>query len=347
MAMKTSLWIADGNSVTAVEQSALDSEKRLEDWICKDLTLLGENLMLIGRQVQTTSGPLDILAMDGDGNLVLAELKRRKTPRDVVAQVLDYASWISERRLEDVEQLIRSFRKLELSTAFHDHFGYDLPETSCERHRLLIVAAELDDASERILRYLQEIHEIDINAVFFSVFKVAGQQVLVRAWLADPVEAQKRAEKRGKRPWSGVWFVNLGLSEKRDWNLCRKHGFVSAGGGEYYWRQLQKLEVGATIAAYAKKKGYVGVGTVTKSAEPADKMDLDDGVRLSDVAPTIANLAVEEGGEYAVGVKWSKTVDLESARTFEKAFANQAIVCKLRHEQTLAFLANEFGLSES
>ena len=37
--------------------------------------------------------------LDGDGNLVVLELKRNRTPREVVAQLLDYGSWV--RTLED------------------------------------------------------------------------------------------------------------------------------------------------------------------------------------------------------------------------------------------------------
>lgn len=48
-------------------------------------SLLGERLLVIGRQVKTPHGKLiDLLAMDGEGNLHVLELKRDKTPRDVV-----------------------------------------------------------------------------------------------------------------------------------------------------------------------------------------------------------------------------------------------------------------------
>ena len=49
--------------------------------------------MLIGRQVRTSfGGIIDLLAIAPDGSLVLIELKRDKTPREIVAQALDYAS---------------------------------------------------------------------------------------------------------------------------------------------------------------------------------------------------------------------------------------------------------------
>jgi RecB family endonuclease NucS len=49
--------------------------------------------MLIGRQQDTGfGGRIDLLAIAPDGALVLIEIKRDRTPREVVAQALDYAS---------------------------------------------------------------------------------------------------------------------------------------------------------------------------------------------------------------------------------------------------------------
>jgi len=37
---------------------------------------------------------------------------------------------------------------------------------------------------------------------------------------------------------------------------------------------------------------------------------------------------------------------MSDAKTFKGVFANQNIVCKLRHEETVDFLIREFGISE-
>jgi hypothetical protein len=51
----------------------------------------------------------------------------------------------------------------------------------------------------------------------------------------------------------------------------------------------------------------------------------------------------EERSEWVVGVKWIKAVPKAQAKTFTGVFANQNVVCKLRHEQTLKFVQREFG----
>jgi hypothetical protein len=44
--------------------------------------------------------------------------------------------------------------------------------------------------------------------------------------------------------------------------------------------------------------------------------------------------------------KLEKPFSLSEAKTFKAAFANQNIVCKLRHEETVSFLIREFGISD-
>lgn len=67
----------------------------LEDMIVAAPKVLSDECMLIGRQEDTGfGGRIDLLDFAPDVALVLIELKRDRTPCDVVAQSLDYASWV-------------------------------------------------------------------------------------------------------------------------------------------------------------------------------------------------------------------------------------------------------------
>ena len=67
--------------------SGMDHEDRLEGILDKDISIADRGWMVIGRQIQTDFGSIiDLLAIDADGNLVVLELKRNKTPREVIAQ---------------------------------------------------------------------------------------------------------------------------------------------------------------------------------------------------------------------------------------------------------------------
>ena len=75
-----------GAQLEAVRFQPLENEKELEAALATDLSLVGEGLLLIKRQVATASGKfVDMLAVDVQGTLVVIELKRGKTPREAVA----------------------------------------------------------------------------------------------------------------------------------------------------------------------------------------------------------------------------------------------------------------------
>jgi len=70
--------------------------------------------------VETAYGKfIDLLCMDSEGTLVIVELKRDKTPREVTAQALDYASWVKTLNAEEIEKIAAAYFKGEsLESAF-------------------------------------------------------------------------------------------------------------------------------------------------------------------------------------------------------------------------------------
>jgi len=102
MPIEVGIWRLGGKP-EKVSASVIDSELMLEDALAKDLSILSSQLMLVGRQIVTSYGKfIDILAMDVSGNLSIIELKKNRTPREVVAQLIDYASWAQSLSYEDI-----------------------------------------------------------------------------------------------------------------------------------------------------------------------------------------------------------------------------------------------------
>jgi len=81
----------------------------------------GENkyLLTLGSKMTLTSGELDLLLVDNEGYLTLAELKRGRASRKVVAQILDYASSLHEMNLDELENSMKGqFKKLKEVSKF-------------------------------------------------------------------------------------------------------------------------------------------------------------------------------------------------------------------------------------
>ena len=196
MPLEVKLWKVDADRPQPVEPSRLDLEGRLEEWLCKDIRLLSDDLLVIGQQIEQYGTFLDLLAVDRDGNLVIVELKRDRTPRDVVAQALDYASWVQELGREDIERYAAKHLGKPFDDAFEDAFGQEPPEVVNERHRIFIVASSLDGATQRIVEYLSSTHNVDINAATFAYFNTDDGEFVARSMLLDEEAVERRAKAR-------------------------------------------------------------------------------------------------------------------------------------------------------
>jgi hypothetical protein len=86
-----------------------------------------------------------------------------------------------------------------LEAAFQSKFGTELPDVISERHAMRVVASEIDDSTERIIRCLPESYGVDVNAVRFQFSEAEdGRKLFVRTFAVTPrvVERNVRRTKR-------------------------------------------------------------------------------------------------------------------------------------------------------
>jgi Endonuclease NucS C-terminal domain len=341
MPIQHAIWKV-GDTPQPLSASQLVSEQKLEDMIVRDPRILSGEWMLIGRQEITSyGGRIDLLAIAPDGSLVLIELKRDRTPREIIAQALDYASWVEQLTSEKIAQIYQRFSNGgKLDEAFRQHFGTTLDEDALNQsHQIIIVAAELDAATERIIGYLNA-RDIAINAVFFQVFQHGGEQLLSRAWLIDPGETQANVAmttkgKGEKEPWNGEYYVSFGDMSARNWEDARQYGFISAGGGSWYSQTLKMLSPGDRVWVKIPGVGYVGVGRVTEAVRPGKEFTVQTADGERPVLDVIQfgerykeNADDLEKAEYFVRVNWIETVPDAKAINEVGLFGNQNTVCQ-------------------
>lgn len=363
MPIEVGIWRL-GKKVERVQFTAMPSEERLEAILDEDISILDPNLLLIGRQVPTRFGKvIDLLGMDADGKLVVIELKRNRTPREVVAQLLDYGSWVRTLEDEDIAGIFEDYLKkyrhdckgTSLDDAFRQRFTVqEMPETINDGHELVVVASELDDSTERIVTYLADEYGAAINAVFFRFFRDGEHEYLSRVWLIDPGEAEEKVvEKRGKEPWNGEYYVSYGESEHRHWSDARTYGYIAAGGKSWYSKTLDLLEPDARIWVNVPGRGYVGVGLVKEKAKPITEFTLSDKsgrqVLIKQVIPNTPDAGKPADKlEHYVRVEWIKTVPLDEAIKEKGFFGNQNSAAKPKAKKwvhTIERLKKRFDIS--
>ncbi|OYN98144.1 hypothetical protein CGZ95_13150 [Enemella evansiae] len=362
MTLEMGLWRAEGSKLTRVVPSTIALEKELETYVASDPSILGETLLIIGRQVPTAHGGfIDLLAIDDEGTIHVLELKRNKTPRDVTAQTLDYGSWVSTLSRSDLIDIWKTYRPQQaFEEAYADAFGDAPPEDLNSSQVFTIVAASVDAATERIVRFLNEGHGIPINVVFFRHFTDNDTTYLARTWLVDHEPEPTKNTGSGKQTktkeqWNGQdWYVSFGDDGSgRSWQDAAKYGFVSGGGKRWYSGTLKNLPVGGRVFVCIPGSGYVGVGTVSGEATRFDQLEVEiEGTRSLVRDQQLTGSYDHDGdedddiAEWAAPVAWTHTVPKVDAFWRTGMFANQNTVAKLRQAFTIEEVTKAFHLDD-
>ena len=199
MAEEVRIWkIIDQDNLIEIKRSKLNLEERIENWLEKDISIISNEIMTIGRQEKTDfGGVIDLLCLDHNGDIIIIELKRDKTPRDIVAQVLDYASWIADLSNEKITDIANNYlgNKGPLQEAYKNKFHVDLPEILNANHKMLIVASEIEASSERIIKYLSDSYGVGINAASFQYLKDEdGNEFLAKVFLIEPTQVEYKTQ---------------------------------------------------------------------------------------------------------------------------------------------------------
>ena len=153
------------NPTTMQAQGLLESQ--MEQWLADNPTAVlpeDESRVLVIFQETPFKNVTDILAVDSDANLVIIEVKRGQSPRDVIAQALEYSSDVADwdyNRLNRTAVTYFVRRNLSFNSlieAYSDTFGIPLVECSearfNEQQRVFIVGESIDEKIERTARWL-------------------------------------------------------------------------------------------------------------------------------------------------------------------------------------------------
>ena len=199
------IWELDGSQASPLKaNNRLESEQLLEDTLVKNPKLLMDSLTLVGRQTPAGGGALDLLGVDGDGRLVVFELKRGTLSRDAVAQIIDYASDLDRMELGALAEHIseRSGKHgIEKIEDFEEWYTqkFDQGLEALRPLRLYLVGLGADDRTERMVTFLADNSDMDISLLTFHGFTHQGKTLLAKQVHVEGVaDSEPRPARRRK-----------------------------------------------------------------------------------------------------------------------------------------------------
>ena len=216
------IWeVTTDGSLNSIPNTQISLEEHLESWLEQDISIISSDYMVIGRQVTTDfGGVIDLLCLDSNGDIVVVELKRGKTPREVTAQALDYASWVKDLSHQRISEIANDYlpENKSLEIKFQETFGEELPETLNEGHSVLIVAESMDSSTERIVKYLSA-QGIRINVLTVQHFSSEdGKELMAQTFMIEPSEANEKVHTGSKRSKS--------LTREKIRSICEDQGLA-------------------------------------------------------------------------------------------------------------------------
>ena len=149
----------------------------------------------------TKSGKIDLLGIDRTGNLVVIEIKRDRLPREVLAQAIDYASDAAEWTIEKIGEICTDYS----GKGLEEHRSESFPDIDLESlnvnetQRIILVGFSVESALERMIGWLSDNFNVNINAIVLSYARTSGgDELLTKTSIISEELEQERVKKRKK-----------------------------------------------------------------------------------------------------------------------------------------------------
>lgn len=173
----------------------------LEPWIASHPAIIGSDIALIGRQVISKSGLVDLLGIDRSGNLVILELKRDKLAREALAQAIDYASDAAEWSVDKIGEICTAYTGKGLLELVSDSFEeVDVESLSInDTQRIILVGFSIEASLERMINWLSKNFNVNINAIVLNYLKTSsGDELLTKTSIISEEIELERVKKKKK-----------------------------------------------------------------------------------------------------------------------------------------------------
>jgi hypothetical protein len=188
--------VIEGDKVTPLDKTKFTEEGKLQDYLEKypSLIPLGETvegasaLLCIGREVGAGPGAIDLLFIDKDGLLTIVETKlrrNREARREVIGQIIEYASYISQWTTDKVYEIANAYLKSNLDEVMGNvgqgEFSVKDFRPNIEQNlnngniRCIIAVDELIEPLQATVTFLNSYSKFEILLLQVSNFEEKGR----------------------------------------------------------------------------------------------------------------------------------------------------------------------------
>jgi hypothetical protein len=183
---------ADMVPVTTLEAAGLLERKHLQEWVVEHPGILSDGVMIVTIEYDgwvvdggAQRDRLDILGLDRDGHLIVAELKRGVAPDLVDMQAVKYAAMASRFNLKTLAVAHAAFNTrrgltmtLDQATEALQAHASTLSDETLTEPRVVVIAQGFGPVVISSVVWLAK-RGVDISLVRFQPYKLAGGQVFV------------------------------------------------------------------------------------------------------------------------------------------------------------------------
>lgn len=219
----------NGKNAVRVEKSFFDKEDFLQQYIYENpesipLYDIKEDirLLILAREFQTNSGPIDALGVDRDGEIYIVETKLFRNPdkRTVIAQALDYGAALWKHSgdfaqfVSALDAAVSETFDTTLATKLRDFFGLSEEEVAAllenvrrnlseGAFRFVVLMDQLDDRLKDLVIYVNQNSQFDVYAVEFEYYKHETQEIIIPKIFGAEVKKEMSVTSSGpRRQWS-------------------------------------------------------------------------------------------------------------------------------------------------
>lgn len=194
----------NGKDAKKIEKSSFEKEHHLQEYVSDNpetipLYDISEDIhvLILARELQTASGPIDALGIDKNGEIYVIETKFYKNPdkRQVVAQALDYGASLWSHT--DFDELVRTIEAqvskkfgVSLPKKLEDFFGITTPDVpilmdAIKRNlnegsiKFVILMDHLHPQLKDLIVFINQNSQFDIYAVELEYYKYENYEIVI------------------------------------------------------------------------------------------------------------------------------------------------------------------------